>query len=98
MWGNIYVRNYLKDSHVIIEIADTGIGIPEELLQKIYEPFFTVDKNRSRENGGAGLGLSLSKNYAEIQGGSIVLVNTGPKGSTFRILFPSYGPSSQENN
>ena len=96
--GNIYVRNYLKDSHVIIEIADTGIGIPEELLQKIYEPFFTVDKNRSRENGGAGLGLSLSKNYAEIQGGSIVLVNTGPKGSTFRILFPSCGTSSQENN
>ena len=69
--GSIDVRNYLKNAQVIIEIADTGIGIPEELLQKIFEPFFTVDKNRSRENGGAGLGLSIAKKYAEIQGGSI---------------------------
>lgn len=96
--GNIYVKNCLRDGQVIIEIADTGIGIPEELLQKIYEPFFTVDKNRSRENGGAGLGLSLAKKYAEIQGGSIVLVNTDSKGSIFRILFPAYGSSRHENN
>lgn len=96
--GNIYVRNYLKDAQVIIEIADTGIGIPEELRHKIYEPFFTVDKNRSRENGGAGLGLSLAKKYAEIQGGSIVLASTGSKGTSFRILFPAYRPSGQENN
>lgn len=96
--GSIYVRNYVKDVQVIIEIADTGIGIPKELLHKIYEPFFTVDKNRSRENGGAGLGLSLAKKYAETQGGSIALVSTGSKGTIFRILFHAYRPSGRENN
>ncbi len=88
--GNIYIRNYLEDNMVIIEIADTGIGIPDEALHKIYDPFFTVDKNRSRENGGAGLGLSLAKRYAETQGGSIRLVRTDSKGTIFRIVLPAY--------
>ena len=96
--GSICIKSYLKGENVIIEIADTGIGIPKEVLHKIFEPFFTVDKNRSRENGGTGLGLSLAKRYAEKQGGSISLVRTDSKGTLFRILFPTYGSVGKKKN
>ncbi|WP_054956834.1 sensor histidine kinase [Paenibacillus dakarensis] len=87
--GQIKVRNEVKDGQVIIDITDTGIGIPEEAARKIFDPFFTVDKNRSRESGGAGLGLSLAKKYTEAQGGTISLVNTNADGSHFRIILPA---------
>nr|WP_232243240.1 HAMP domain-containing sensor histidine kinase [Paenibacillus sp. GSMTC-2017] len=93
--GYIFVKNEVRDGHVIIEISDTGIGIPEEVVHKIFDPFYTVDKNRSRENGGAGLGLSLAKKYAEIQGGSIALASTGLTGTVFRISFPIYSPNEK---
>lgn len=88
--GKIFVNNYLKDNQVIIEISDTGIGIPEEVVDKIFEPFYIVDKNRSRQSGGTGLGLALAKRHVEAQGGSLSLVNTGLGGSRFRITFPTY--------
>lgn len=89
--GTIFVKNFLEDQQVIIQITDTGIGIPEDLIDKIFEPFYTVDKNRSRESGGAGLGLSLAKKHAEKLGGSLSLEKTGPEGSTFRVSLPTYG-------
>ncbi|WP_432401878.1 ATP-binding protein [Wukongibacter sp. M2B1] len=88
--GNIFVKNYLKDNQVVIEISDTGIGIPEEVVEKIFEPFYTVDKNRSRQSGGAGLGLAIVKKHVETQGGSLSLVKTSLEGSLFRISFPAY--------
>ncbi|MBD2867097.1 sensor histidine kinase [Paenibacillus arenilitoris] len=88
--GRIHVRNELRDGKVIIEIADTGIGIPDEVKDKIFEPFYTVDKNRSRENGGAGLGLSLAKQYADSQGGTLTLDRTGSEGTSFILTFPAY--------
>ncbi|SFF08675.1 Signal transduction histidine kinase [Paenibacillus catalpae] len=94
--GHIFVKTSLSDEHVIIEIADTGIGIPNEVAHRIFEPFYTVDRNRSREIGGTGLGLSLAKKYTESQGGSIVLVNTDSQGTLFRIVFPAYGTSISE--
>lgn len=87
--GRIFIKNYMKNGQAVIEIADTGIGIPEEVAHQIFKPFYTVDKNRSRQTGGVGLGLSLAKKYAESQGGAIALVNTGPEGTTFSILFPA---------
>lgn len=86
--GRITVSNDVRGGQVVIEIADTGIGIPDEAAQRIFDSFYTVDRNRSRENGGAGLGLSLAKRYAETQGGSITLVNTDADGTTFRVAFP----------
>lgn len=86
--GSIRISCEERDGQVVIEIADTGIGIPQTVAHKIFEPFYTVDKNRSRENGGAGLGLSLAKKYAEMQGGSIALVRSGEEGTTFRIAYP----------
>ncbi len=94
--GSISVKNYLENNQVVIEIADTGIGIPEELAAKIFEPFYTVDKNRSRQNGGVGLGLSLAKKHAETQGGSIALAKTDKDGTIFRVTFPAYGLSGKE--
>lgn len=94
--GNITVKNYVEDNQVIIEISDTGIGIPKEVSEKIFEPFYTVDKNRSRQSGGTGLGLSLVKKHAAAQGGSISLVRSGSDGSLFRIYFPAYGHKSDK--
>lgn len=88
--GNILIKSYAVSSNVFIEISDTGIGMPEEAEFKVFDPFYTVDKNRSRQNGGVGLGLALIKKLVEKQGGTVVLVETGPEGSTFRLCFPSY--------
>lgn len=88
--GSISIKSATSSDQVVIDISDTGIGIPLELASKIFEPFFTVDKNRSRENGGVGLGLSLAKKYTEIQGGSLTLLYTGPEGTAFRLSFPAY--------
>ncbi len=87
--GEISVKTYGTVQQVSIEISDTGIGIPKELTHKIFEPFYTVDKNRARENGGAGLGLSLAKEHAEAMSGSIVLLSTGTEGTSFRVVFPA---------
>jgi signal transduction histidine kinase len=88
--GRIFVKNYIHNNQVFIEITDTGIGIPEEAVTKIFKPFYTVDKNRSRQYGGAGLGLALVKKYTDMQGGSITLINTDVNGTTFQMTFPSY--------
>lgn len=87
--GSIRVKNYTVRSRVFVEISDTGIGMPAEAESKIFEPFYTVDKNRSRQSGGAGLGLSLVKKLVEKQRGTVALVKTGPEGSTFRLCFPA---------
>ncbi|MEK0315385.1 sensor histidine kinase [Cohnella sp. 56] len=89
--GRIRVTSAERDGRVAIEIADTGIGIPQAVVHKIFEPFYTVDKNRSRENGGAGLGLALAKRYAEMQGASIELVRSDAEGTLFRIAYPACG-------
>jgi signal transduction histidine kinase len=88
--GSIRIKSYAVGSNVFIEISDTGIGMPAEAQFKIFEPFYTVDKNRSRQSGGAGLGLSLIKKLIDTQGGTVALVETGPEGSTFRLCFSSY--------
>lgn len=89
--GSIRVSCTERDGQVVIEIADTGIGIPRAVVHKIFEPFYTVDKNRSRENGGAGLGLALAKKYAEMQGGSIALLRSDAEGTTFSVAYPAWG-------
>lgn len=86
--GKIFVKNYTQDNQVHIIISDTGIGIPKKAVNRIFEPFYTVDKNRSRKSGGTGLGLSIVKKHTDLQGGSITLMNSDEEGTTFRISFP----------
>jgi signal transduction histidine kinase len=73
---------------VRIEVADTGIGIPEESLSRIFERFYVVDKSRSRRSGGTGLGLSIVKHIAERHGGRVTVESAPGKGSTFTIVIP----------
>jgi signal transduction histidine kinase len=93
--GKILVKNYINNNTVFIDITDTGIGILQEAVTKVFEPFYTVDKNRSRQSGGVGLGLSLVKKYTEKQGGAITLVSSDMNGTTFRISFPAYKESGE---
>lgn len=88
--GSIFIKNAIQEKQIVIDISDTGIGIPIEVVNNIFDPFYTVDKNRARENGGVGLGLSLAKKYAQVQGGSLTLVRSDQEGTTFRITLPAY--------
>lgn len=76
-------------SHTIeIQIQDTGIGIPKENLHQIWQRFYRVEKSRSREYGGAGLGLAICRRIVELHGGSIHVDSTVGEGSTFTISLP----------
>ena len=86
--GKINVLTYKKDSNCIIEIVDYGIGIPEKDLQRIWERLYRVDKSRSRETGGSGLGLTICKRIIELHGGQITVKSEEEKGSTFKIILP----------
>jgi signal transduction histidine kinase len=85
---NIFMRCFHRDGSVIAEIADEGPGIAPEHQQRIFERFFRIDKARSRDDGGAGLGLAISKLSIERQGGRIELESAIGKGSRFRIILP----------
>ena len=88
--GDIYISAKQKQHDTVIQICDTGIGISEENRQRIFEPFFRVDKSRSREMGGAGLGLSIVKKIIEKHDGTITVSNNNPQGACFIIELPLY--------
>ena len=73
----------------IIRVSDTGCGIPEEYQRSIFQPFFRVDKSRSREYGGAGLGLSLVWEIADLHGGSVWVEESSDKGTTIAVELPA---------
>ena len=79
-----------EDDNAILEVSDTGIGIPEEAIGHVFERFFRVDKARSRKSGGSGLGLSIVRNIVERNGGSISVTSCIGQGSTFRVTFPIF--------
>ena len=87
--GSIRLSAYLAPSDdVVIEVADTGPGIAPEHQGKIFDRFYRVDKARSRETGGVGLGLALARSAVEMSGGRIELKSESGKGSTFRVVLP----------
>jgi signal transduction histidine kinase len=90
--GNVDVRVEPRDGSVEIGVADTGIGIEEHDLPRVFERFYRVDSSRSRATGGAGIGLSIAKAIVEAHGGTISVVSEPGKGSDFRITLPS-GPA-----
>ena len=77
-----------SSDEAFVEITDSGSGIPEQDLPRIFDRFYRVDKGRSRERGGTGLGLSIAKWAAEINGGRIEVESTINQGSIFRVFFP----------
>ena len=86
--GSVSIRSFIKESNVVIKIADTGIGIPKDHQDRIFERFYRVDKNRSREIGGTGLGLSIVKHIVLAHSGNISLESEEQKGSEFTIELP----------
>ena len=79
--GQVRVTADRKEKHVYLSVEDTGTGIPEELKERVFEPFFRVDKSRSRELGGVGLGLALVREIVRVHDGSIT-VKANPSGGT----------------
>lgn len=86
--GRVHVSDRAEENNAIIEISNTGAGIPEDARDKIFEPFFTVNKDRSRQSGGTGLGLALVKQLMERHNGKIELIDS-ELGTTFRLIFPA---------
>ena len=83
--GKVVVEAKSEDNKVSLSVSDTGIGIPEDSLERIFERFYRVDKSRSREKGGTGLGLSIVKNGVERMGGEIKVESTIGEGSRFTL-------------
>jgi two-component system phosphate regulon sensor histidine kinase PhoR len=86
--GRIQVRWHAANGEVCLEVADTGIGIPEQDLPRIFERFYRVDKARSRELGGTGLGLSIVKHLAQAMHGSVSATSKVGQGTTFTVRLP----------
>ena len=86
--GSVRVCVTQETEKLLIRVSDTGCGIPEEYQQSIFQPFFRVDKSRSREYGGAGLGLSLVWEIADLHGGSVWVEESSEKGTTIAVGLP----------
>jgi two-component system sensor histidine kinase SenX3 len=86
--GRVEVTGGFEGSEIVIRVSDTGIGIPEGKLPRIFERFYRVDKARSKETGGTGLGLSIVKHVAENHGGRVTVESTPGEGSTFTVYLP----------
>ena len=86
--GTVTVTATQQNSQLHLTVKDTGNGIPEELKERIFEPFFRLDKSRSRELGGVGLGLALVREIVRVHNGSILVKNNANSGTTFEVIFP----------
>ena len=85
--GTVTVGADRQDQHIRLTVADTGTGIPEELKERVFEPFFRLDKSRSRALGGVGLGLALVREIVSVHGGSISVKDNPDGGTTFEVVF-----------
>ena len=86
--GTVTVTATQQNSQLHLTVEDTGNGIPEEFKERIFEPFFRLDKSRSRELGGVGLGLALVREIVRVHNGSILVKNNANSGTTFEVIFP----------
>ena len=85
--GQVTVTAYKEQAHIYLSVADTGSGIPKELRERVFEPFFRVDKSRSRKLGGVGLGLALVHEIVRVHDGSITVKSNPSGGTIFEVIF-----------
>ena len=88
--GQVTVTAYQRNKHVYLSVEDTGSGIPKELRERVFEPFFRVDKSRSRELGGVGLGLALVHEIVRVHNGSICIKSGKTGGTIFEVTFAQH--------
>ena len=84
--GQVTVTAYQRNKHVYLSVEDTGSGIPKELRERVFEPFFRVDKSRSRELGGVGLGLAFVREIVRVHDGSITVKSNPSGGTIFEVV------------
>ena len=85
--GQVTVTAYKEQKHIYLSVADTGSGIPKELRERVFEPFFRVDKSRSRKLGGVGLGLALVHEIVRVHDGSITVKSNPSGGTILEVIF-----------
>ena len=85
--GQVTVISYQNEKHIYLSVEDTGNGIPEELRERVFDPFFRVDKSRSRELGGVGLGLALVHEIVRVHDGNIAIKSNPAGGTIFEVVF-----------
>ena len=88
--GQVTVTAYQRNKHVYLSVEDTGSGIPKELRERVFEPFFRVDKSRSRELGGVGLGLAFVREIVKVHDGSICIKSGKTGGTIFEVTFAQH--------
>ena len=88
--GQVTVTAYQRNKHVYLSVEDTGSGIPKELRERVFEPFFRVDKSRSRELGGVGLGLAFVREIVRVHDGSICIKSGKTGGTIFEVAFAQH--------
>lgn len=91
--GKVFVCAKQDEERIIVSIKDTGMGIPKQLWKQVFEPFYIVHKERSKDTGGSGLGLSLVKRWVEQQQGTIEIQESNEQGTCFQVTFPKYIPN-----
>ena len=94
--SKIRLQAVRRDGHAVVSVTDTGIGIPDADLPRIFERFYRADKARSREMGGTGLGLSIVKHIAQMHGGSVEAESVLGQGTTIRVILPINGEKPAE--
>jgi signal transduction histidine kinase len=88
--GSLTVRLYREDDNAMLEVSDTGMGIPEDAIGHIFERFYRVDKARSRATGGTGLGLAIVRTIVQRNRGEISVTSRQNHGTTFTVIFPAF--------
>ena len=88
--GKLYVKLLRQEDNALLQVSDTGMGIPQEALPHIFERFFRVDKSRSRASGGSGLGLAIVRAIVQRNRGEITVDSVAGEGSVFTVSFPIF--------
>ena len=88
--GNLTVRLFRREDNAILEVRDTGMGIPEDALPHVFERFYRVDKARSRATGGSGLGLAIVRTIVQRNRGEINVGSVVGQGTVFTVTFPAF--------
>jgi two-component system phosphate regulon sensor histidine kinase PhoR len=88
--GRVRADLLQREEEIVFEVSDTGIGIPADSLNRVFERFYRVDKGRSRDEGGTGLGLAIVKHVAQLHGGRVEVESHLGEGSTFRVHLPTH--------
>src|SRR5262249_17360875 len=96
--GKVGLTVSSQDSKALLEVVDNGVGIPAEALPRVFERFFRVDEARSRELGGAGLGLSIAKSICAAHHGHVEAFSAPQQGSIFRVELPLASAPAHQNN